>query len=235
MPKWDKLDELDDLLWPSSLMSSRWSQDNLITSDPARLYDGPVRERITLESVEYLIPDLEKKLGPVRVGAGRMGVFTWDVTGTGAGGPFVLQVPLVLDEPGRRGRAKSDLPRLAIENARHFAARGLTRFLAEPREFMTLGGDVPAATFAALPAHHPLTFGQGAIQVEPPSEEASNKGSRKTSAIVALGTGPTADLLAEMVAALVYHYEPDQDGGTALTDVCLNEGDFAVTVDSSCA
>ena len=30
-----------------------------------------------------------------------------------------------------------------------------------------------------------------------------------------------------MVAALVYHYEPDAGGGTALTDVCINDGDFA--------
>ena len=216
----------DDLPAPSSLMSSRWSQDNLITSDPARLYDGAVRERITLESVQYLLPELEKKLGPVRVGAVRMGVFTWDVGCAGAGGPFVLQVPLVLDEPGRRGRARSELPRLAVENARHFIARGLTRFVAEPKDFLTLAGDVPAATFAALPDHHPLTFGRGAVQVEPTDEAAAR--TRHGSAVVALGPGPTADLLSEMVAALVYHYERDQDGGTAVTDVCINDGDFAV-------
>ena len=216
----------DELLAPSSLMSSRWSQDNLVTSDPARLYDGPVRERITLESVEYLIPDLQREVGPVKVGAGHMGVFTWDITCTSAAGPFVLQVPLVLDEPGRRGRAKSDLPRLAIENARHFVARGLTRFVAAPKDFLTLGGDVPAATFTALPDHHPLTFGQGTILVEPTHEAALETGT--ASSVVALGPGPTADLLAEMVAALVYHYDRDQDGGTAVTDVCINDGDFAV-------
>jgi len=213
-----------DLPAPSSLLSSRWSQDNLVTSDPARLYDGPVRERITLESLEYLLPELEKKLGPVRAGAGRMGVYTWDIACAGAEGPFVLQVPLVLDEPGRRGRAKSELPRLAVENARHFVRRGLTRFLAEPKDLLTLGGDVPAALLAALPDHHPLTFGRGAIQVEPALGTAPGK----ASAVVALGAGTTADLLAEMVAALVYHYEPDQEGGTALTDVCINDGDFVV-------
>ena len=30
-----------------------------------------------------------------------------------------------------------------------------------------------------------------------------------------------------MIAALVYHYEPDADGGTAITDVFINDGDFA--------
>ena len=41
--------------------------------------------------------------------------------------------------------------------------------------------------------------------------------------------GATAELLAEMIAALVYHYEPDAAGGTAVTDVCINDGDFVVT------
>lgn len=218
----------DGLPAPSSLLSSRWTQDNLVTSDPARLYDGPVRERLTLESVEYLIPELEKKVGPVRAGAARMGVFTWDVGCTGRDGPFVLQVPLVLDGPGRRGRAKSELPRLAVENARHFIDSGLTRFVVEPTALMTLAGDVPAATFAALPDHHPLTFGQGAVQVEPTDESAARQAASGGAAVVALGPAPTADLLAEMVAALVYHYEPDREGGTAVTDVCINDGDFVV-------
>jgi len=218
----------DDLPAPSSLLSSRWSQDNLVTSDPARLYDGAVRERITLESLEYLLPELQKKMGPVKAGAARLGVFTWDVGCSGPEGPFVLQVPLVLDQPGRRGRAKSELPRLAVENARHFISRGLARFVVEPKDFLTLGGDVPAATFAALPDHHPLTFGQGAIQIEPTDHDAATPSARGASAVVALGPGPTADLLAEMVAALVYHYDREHEGGTAVTDVCVNDGDFVV-------
>jgi len=213
---------------PSSLLSSRWSQDNLVTSDPARLYDGPVRERITLQSLEHLVADLEKQMGPVRAGAGHMGVFTWDVSCVGADGPFVLQVPLVLDGPGRRGRAKSALPRLAVENARHFIERGLTRFVVEPLGLLTLGGDVPAARFAALPGHHPVTFGQGALQIEPTDHQAPQPSGRSASPVVALGPAATADLLAELVAALVYHYEPDRDGGTAVTDLCVNDGDFVV-------
>ena len=85
---------------------------------------------------------------------------------------------------------------------------------------MTLAGKVPAATFDALPDHHPIIFGGGSIGVELAEAELHW--------VVFLGARPTADLLAEMVAALVYHYDPDTDGGTAITDVCINDGDFAV-------
>jgi hypothetical protein len=44
--------------------------------------------------------------------------------------------------------------------------------------------------------------------------------------MVALGPRATGELLAEMIAALVYHYEPEVDGGTALSDVLVNDGDF---------
>src|SRR3954467_10093663 len=91
----------DDLAAPSSLMSSRWSRDNLVTSHPARLYDGRVLERIELESLEHLVRDLQRSWGPCQLGWGRMGVFTWDITCDGNQGPFVLQVPRVLDERGR--------------------------------------------------------------------------------------------------------------------------------------
>ena len=38
----------------------------------------------------------------------------------------------------------------------------------------------------------------------------------------------TAELLAEIVAALAYHYDRDADGGTALVDFAINDGDFVV-------
>jgi SAM-dependent MidA family methyltransferase len=211
---------MDELPAASSLMSSRWSRDNLVTGHPARLYDGRVLERIGQDSFGDLIADLEKTTGPVQLSAGRRGVFTWDISCVDARGPFTLQVPLVLDERGKRERAKIDIPRLNVENMRSFKARGLTRFIVEPRDVMTLAGNVPAATFAALPDHHPITFGGGSVGIE-----LADNGLRW---VVFLGPRPTADLLAEMVAALVYHYDPDTDGGTALTDVCINDGDFAV-------
>src|SRR6187551_2020982 len=123
---------VDDLPAPSSLMSSRWARDNLITCHPAQLYGGRVVEHIDEASLERLLQELEQRRGPIHVGAGRMGVLTWDIACTGDDGPFVLQVPLVLDEPGAGGRAKRDVPRLNVENMRHFIARGLRRFVVEP-------------------------------------------------------------------------------------------------------
>ena len=53
-----------------------------------------------------------------------MGVLTWDIGCAGADGPFILQVPLMLDEPGARGRAKRDVPRLNVENIRSLRGAG---------------------------------------------------------------------------------------------------------------
>jgi hypothetical protein len=102
---------LDDLPAPSSLMSSRWSRDNLVTCHPGVLYDGKIIASIDLQAVEYLVEDLRKQIGPVQTGACRMGVFTWDVICTGANGPFNLQIPLVVDEPGTRESIRSTCSR----------------------------------------------------------------------------------------------------------------------------
>lgn len=210
----------DDLAAPSSLMSSRWSRDNLVSSHPGRLYDGRISERIELEALEYLVRDLERTRGPCQLGWGRMGVFTWDIACHGDEGPFILQVPRVLDERGRRGRSKREVPGLNFAHMGAFIARGLKRFVSEPKALLTLEGNVPGAVFEALPEHHTITFGLGALQIE------LSEGNR--SWVVALGPHATADLLAEMIAALVYHYEPELEGGTAIADVCVNDGDFAV-------
>jgi hypothetical protein len=44
----------DGLPAPSSLISSRWTRDNLITSHPGRLYDGEIVERIDADALEQL-------------------------------------------------------------------------------------------------------------------------------------------------------------------------------------
>ena len=56
-------------------MSSRWSRDNLVTSHPARLYDGRLIERIGPEALERLIAELPENRGPIRRGAVRMPSF----------------------------------------------------------------------------------------------------------------------------------------------------------------
>lgn len=209
----------DELAAPSSLMSSRWSRDNLLTSHPARLYNGKLIEHIDTESLTALLQTLDQPNGPIQVGTARMGVYTWDIACADGAGPFILQVPVMVDDDvGTRGRARGDIPWRNVEHARAFIARGLTRFLVTPRECLTLGGNVKAATFAALPEHRPITFGGGGLRAE------LSEG--KLSWQVALGPRLTAELLAEMAAAIVYHYEPDEAGGTTLADLCINDGDF---------
>jgi SAM-dependent MidA family methyltransferase len=205
---------------PSSLMSSRWSRDNLVTSHPARLYNGRILEPIELEMLEHWVQEHFRSRGPCELGWGRMGVFTWDIVCRSSDGPFLLQVPRVLDEPGRRGRSKRLVPRSSVEHMSSFIAKGLKRFVSEPKGLTTLAGNVPAAIFEALSDYHSIGFGLGAIQIELSEHDKSWT--------IALGPATTADLLAEMVAALVYHYEPDVAGGTAVADVCVNDGDFAV-------
>ncbi len=211
---------LDELPAASSLLSSRFTRDNLVTSHPGRLYDGRIRELVGLDALKALIASLEAERGSVRAGATRIGVHTWSVSCTDGDGPFVLEVPLALDEVGTRRRAKRDVPRLNVENMRALRRAGLTRYLAEPRGVLTLGGNVPAAIFQAFPEHHPVTFGSGSLRIE--LVETSQ------SYLLSLGAGATADLLAELVAALAYHYDADEAGGTAITDVCVNDGDFVV-------
>ena len=205
---------------PSSLMSSRWSRDNLLTSHPGRLYDGRVLERIELESLPYLVEELQRLRGPCELGWGHMGVFTWDAVCESEHGQFILQLPRVLDEPGRRGRCKREVPRLNFEHSSGFIASGLKRFVSQPKGLVTLAGRVPAAMFEALPGYRTLTFGLGAVQVELSENDRSWA--------IGLGADKTADLLAEMIAALVYHYDPELAGGTAIADVSVNDGDFAV-------
>lgn len=217
MPEAPDVPTLEELPAASSLLSSRWSRDNLITSHPGRLYDGKVLELVGLDTLKELLARLEAQRGPVHPGATRIGVHTWDVQCSDARGPFVLQVPLVLDEVGTRGRAKRDVPRLNVENMRALRAAGLTRYVAEPRGMLALGA-IPAAAFPALTEHRPVTFGGGALRVE--LLEANR------SFLLSLGPGATAELLSEMVAALTYHYDASESGGTAITDVCVNDGDF---------
>jgi SAM-dependent MidA family methyltransferase len=217
----DRPSMIDPDLLPdaSSLLSSRWSRDNRITFHPAQLYDGPVQSPIDVNALPPLIAELAARMGPLDVGAARMGVFTWDVACVGPDGPFVLQIPAALDQPGTHGRARSEVPRANLENMRRFAAAGLSRFVLDPGELITLAS-VPAATFAAAPEHHALSLGRGGLQVEVIQGERSW--------LIPLGAAATADLLAEMVAALAYHYDAGEAGGTALTDVFVNDGDFLV-------
>jgi len=208
----------DQLFVPSSLLSRAWSQDNLVTGHPAALFDGPVLEAIEGDVLEPLLAELAGIVGPIQLGEGQMGVFTWDLQCSNDDGPFVVQLPRCLDQPGKLGRSRSEVPRLNVENLRHYIAQGLARFVVEPRTLLMLGGRVPAALLGALPGYHPIAFGRGSIQI------ALSEG--EDGWMVPLGLRATAEVLAEIVAVMVYHYDPETNGGTAITDVFVNDGDF---------
>ena len=205
---------------PSAFLSSRWSRDNLLTCDPAQLYDGRIDERIGVDLLEQLIAELSRQLGPFQVESGGLGVFTWDVSCQGPDGAFILRVPLSLDQPGTRGRSKKKVPQLSAANATHFIDQGLSRFVCPPRQVLTLRQNIPVATFDKADDYRPLTFGLGDARLDVYEGEKSW--------VVAPGPRTTAALVIEMVAVLAYHYEAERRGGTALTDICINDGDFLV-------
>lgn len=212
--------DLTSLPAASSLMSCRWSTDNLVTSDPLRLYCGGVLTQLSTNDLELLLSELQKRRGGIETGAARMGVLTWDLVCRDQSGPFVLQLPRDLDEAGRDGRKKAELPHLNALNLQYFIDSGFDRFLSPPLETLLLQKSVKVALLAGLPDHHPLSCGRGSLQLELYEGEESW--------LIALGPQCTADLLAEVIACLVYHYEPEIDGGTAITDVVFNDGDFVV-------
>ena len=55
------------LLAPSALLSSRWSRDNLVTPEMARLYTGAVTQRIDVERLEGCLAELHRRFGPIEV------------------------------------------------------------------------------------------------------------------------------------------------------------------------
>src|SRR5688572_20704370 len=121
--------ELFRRLAPSALLSSRWSRDNLLTPDPARLYNGAVSERVGVAEVEEHLRRLMARRGPFEVTLGGLGVLSWSIRCQCKTGDFVLQLPLVVDALGVSGRSKQRVPERCFENARHFAAQGLDRYL----------------------------------------------------------------------------------------------------------
>lgn len=205
----------------SSLMSSRWSQDNLITTHPDRIYNGQTLQKLTVAALEPLLSQLQNTRGIVAQGDVHMGVFTWDLSCEGPQGlPLFLKIPAALDEAGEGGRRRVDLPRLMAKNADFFQKRGLGRHVSATIEALTLAFGVDAALLPALPGHHPVSFGQGSLKVHLYEDELSWA--------LSLGPTSTATLLTEIIAALVYHYEPDEEGGTTICDVFINDGDFCV-------
>lgn len=207
-------------LAPSALLSSRWSRDNLLTPEPARLYDGTVSARVGVADVDELVGQLTASLGPFEVTTGALGVLSWDLRCRSASGDFLLQLPLVLDTEGVGGRSRQRVPERCFEHAGHFAAQGLDRYLLPGERLLELSAELRGATFALPRGYLPLTFGLGAARVD--FEDSAG------SWIASLGPRTTQQLSVELTAALAYHYDAETSGGTAVADVLINDGDFLV-------
>lgn len=204
----------------SSLWSSRWSLDNPITCHPSLLYDGKVEQLVSPRSLGFVIGELKKSLGPFHHEPPRLSMASWDLECTNEGGAFLARIPLAVDLPGSAGRSRSGAARASVAEARRWRDSGLGRFVVPPRDLVVVGGKLPVAVFPSCPDHHPLTFARGGLQVH------TRDGGQAWR--VPLGQGATSELLTEMVALLAYHYEPTVAGGTAITDVAVNDGDFLV-------
>lgn len=210
-------------LVPSALLSSRWSRDNLLTPDPARLYNGTVGARVGVAEVEEHLRQLMARRGPFDVTTGGLGVLSWSIRCQSRAGDFLLQLPLAMEAEGVGGRSKRHVPERCFEHARHFAEQGLGRYLLCGEQLLDLSPQLRGATFSLPPGHFPLTFGLGSARVD--FEDAGG------SWIASFGSRTTRKLTRELLAALAYHYDPDTKGGVAVADILINDGDFLVKRD----
>lgn len=210
-------------LAPSALLSSRWSRDNLLTPDPARLYNGAARERVGVAEVEEHLRRLMAQSGPFEVTTGGLGVLAWSLRCRSKTGDFLLQLPLLVDAEGVSGRSRQRVPERCFENARHFAAQGLDRYLLPGERLLDLSRELRGASFSLPRGYLPLSFGLGAARID--FEDAAG------SWIASLGSRPTMHVTRELMAVLAYHYDAETAGGTAVADILINDGDFLVKRD----
>lgn len=204
----------------SSLLGPAWPQDNLITAQPAVLYNGRIEKWVSQRSLPVIFSALERELGPFTPVEVLPGAYAWRVRCNAESGRFTLEIPLAVDEAGQRGRRRVDVPRHDVENIRRFLAAGLTRFVLPPQRLATLAGELPVAVLDPAEDYDTVGFERGCIQVRAQHAPGAKE--------IPLSLESTAELLTEMIAALAYHYEPGVDGGTALADVFVNGGDFVV-------
>ncbi len=209
-----------DFLVPSALLSSRWSRDNYLSPDPGALYTGVIREHLDTEALGPLLAELVSRRGSFEVLSGALGVLTWNIRCQSDTGPFLLQLPVALDGAGVGGRARSLAARASYSNASDYLQRGLGRYVLPPEQLISFEGGVQGATFSWPIDHVTVSFRLGSVRLDVAEGDEAW--------VIPLGPEGTASLLVEMLAALVYHYDPDVDGGTALGDVFINDGDFLV-------
>ena len=121
----DMMAAVDDLPAPSSLMSSRWSRDNLVTCHPAQLYSGTRAGAHRRGRARAPDPGSREA---ARAGLRRRGPHGRAHLGHRAApaptGRSSCRCRWCSTSPARGGRAKRDVPRLNVENMRHFVGAG---------------------------------------------------------------------------------------------------------------
>lgn len=206
---------------PSSYLSSRWPEDNVLTPYPPQRFDGLVRQSIGVDELLGIFHELQPIWGPFEAQDAHRGVFNWEVRCSAKDGDFTIDIPTAWDELGTGGRAKRLLGERSDALARSFAARGLTRHLRPAAEILSTSAGFVVAKKDRPKGEFPLTFGRGGLLV--------NVTPLQPSWSFSLSLEKTAELLTEMVAAIAYHYEPEKDGGTSPSDLYVNDGDFTAS------
>ena len=203
----------------SSLLSVAWSRDNLVTAHPARLYDGKIHQLVTQRSLPAVVQHLEQRFGTLSVRGARLGLHGWKLDFQSGAHAYQLHFPIAVDDPGSRGRCRRLLPQHNFEHQRSFVRQGLDRFALVPKQLHQLGNTLPAALVEAPDGFSELLFARGGLcarQEDPAGAQQSWQ--------IQLDLPQAAELMAEMVAALSYYYDPQS--GRAVADVCFNDGDF---------
>ena len=209
------------LLAASSLLSTRWTEDNLVTPDPVHRYNGAIVHQITVPLLQELLSAISQGAEPFEVVSGSLGVLTWNIRCRGRKGEFMLVLPVALDRPPPSGLTRVEVPERAFKNALHFQERGLTRYLLPRGGLLRFADHVHGATFSLPPAAYPVTFRLGSARLDVLREG--------NATVTRLGPQATSELTVELIAALAYHYDGTQNGGTTVADVLINEGDFLVS------
>ncbi len=208
------------LLAPSSLLSSRWSKDNLLTPDPKRLYSGTRLHTVSLETLQVCLEQLAARRQSMSVTSGGLGVLSWNVRYEDSTGSNLLLVPLCVDEPGVGGRSLGTVPARCDQHEKLLSGLGLTRYLLPSRGQIAFSSELIGARFAVPDGYRALTYSLGSarVDVEEDGEDF----------IHVLSFAATCHITTEIIAALSYFYDDKLDGGTCISDIVINDGDFLV-------
>ena len=132
--------------------------------------------------------------------------------------PYILEIPSVMDETNEYGRSSQILPANHYNIMTSFCEKGLGRYFKPPLELIWIQERLPVVLLPAQSEGQELIFKNGTLCRKIPSD--------KGEWFYAFSKGETADILTEMISAIVYLYDPESEGGTAVTDFFVNYGDF---------